>query len=253
VSRATQGAVQSLIRPRMVLRQGHEDLSVVFSEPHDMSIGDRIVLYGLIRGLKPATYMEIGVRWGGSARIVAQAMEANGAGRAVGLDPDLSNFRPRPRELFGRFTLVQGYSPEATPQAVEKLGGKVEFLFIDAVHTHAAVLSDLSGAAEYVTPGGYILFHDAFHQGINAAVDEFLKANPEFHDLGILSRNASVMEPVSYLGMRLIQRGLRPFADELRAVHAEAGLSEPRLSPDVWDHDAYALKVGNAMGRPAGG
>ena len=35
-----------------------------------------------------AICLEIGVRWGGSARIIANAMEENGIGTIVGIDPE---------------------------------------------------------------------------------------------------------------------------------------------------------------------
>ncbi|MEO1467692.1 MAG: class I SAM-dependent methyltransferase [Pseudomonadota bacterium] len=239
-----------LARPRLVPGGRGERVDVIFSEPHDMPMGDRIVLYGLVRGLKPATYLEIGVRWGGSARIVANAMEANGFGQAVGLDPDLSNFRPGAGALFGRYATVEGYSPEDTPKAAARLDGPIELAFIDAVHTYSAVKSDLAGVAPLMAPGGHVLFHDAFHQGINEAVDEFLRANPDFVDLGMVSRNASVELPVSYFGLRLIRKGPLDFAAELGRAHARDGTPMPALSAEVWDHDPYAERMGNPLGRP---
>lgn len=243
-------SVGNLFRPRMLFRGGKEDLSVVFSEPHDMSIGDRIVLYGLIRGLRPKRYLEIGVRWGGSGRIVAHAMQANDIGQAIGIDPDLTNFRPSKKELFGRYSLFKGYSPEAIPAAVGQQGGQIDFAFIDAVHTYSAVKADAVALAELIEIGGHILFHDAYHQGINQAIDEFLTEHPDFVDCGIVSRNADAGTPVSYLGMRLVRRGTRAFQSELAELHQNAGLDAPELSSDVWDYDPYAIRMGDALGRP---
>lgn len=242
-------AIRNFLRPRLLLRRNFENIAVVFSEPHDMSIGDRIVLYGLIRGLKPERYLEIGVRWGGSARIVSTAMEANGFGKAVGLDPNVNGFRPSKSELHGRYQLVQGYSPEDTARAIRGLDGGIDFVFIDAIHTYTAVKADLNGAASYLNDGGYILLHDAFHQGINAAADEFLAANPEFTDLGIVSRNAIVGTPVSYMGLRLLRKGGEDFALRLGEAHKRTGSPPPILNPETWDYDPYANRLGNPMGR----
>jgi predicted O-methyltransferase YrrM len=242
-------ALRNLTRPRLILRGSRENLAVVFSEPHDMSIGDRIVLYSLVRGLKPRGYLEIGVRWGGSARIVATAMEANGFGYAVGLDPNLTAFRPSRAELHGRYQLVQGFSPEDTGTAAAKLDTPLEMIFIDAVHTYSAVKADLAGALPYLAEGGYILLHDAFHQGIDAATKEFLADHPNFHDLGIVSRNAVVGDPVSYNGLRLMRHGPEDFAKRLHDAHQNSGKPPPLLSKEFWDHDPYAIRIGNAMGR----
>jgi len=57
-----------------------------------------------------------GVRWGGSARIVATAMDANGFGRAVGLDPNLRVFRPT--AAYGHFGREEeGFTWERTDKA----------------------------------------------------------------------------------------------------------------------------------------
>ncbi|MEM1430779.1 MAG: class I SAM-dependent methyltransferase, partial [Pseudomonadota bacterium] len=216
-----------------------------------MPIEDRIVLYALIRGLKPKSYLEIGVRWGGSARIVAAAMEANGSGEGVGLDPDLSAFRPRRKDLHGRYRTLQGCSPDDTAKAAALLGRSVDFAFIDAVHTYSAVKADAGGLLPYCSPGGYVLFHDAFHQGINRAVDEFLEKNHDFIDLGILSKNPEVGLPVSYGGLRLIKRGTATeYSADLASAHARAGMAEPKLEEAVWDYDPYANRIGNPLGRP---
>lgn len=241
--------LRNLVRPRLLMKGSHENIAVVFSEPHDMPIGDRIVLYGLIRGLKPKTYLEVGVRWGGSARIVANAMQANGFGKAVGLDPDLSAFRPRRSELHGRYTMRTGYSPEDTGKAAKALPAPVDFAFIDAVHTYAAVKADLEGVLPFLAESAHILLHDAFHQGIDQAVLEFLEKHPEFQDLGILSKNADVGLPVSYAGLRLLRRGPTPFLTDLSDAHARAGLEAPKLDPETWNFDPYANRIGDPMGR----
>ena len=244
---AATETVANTLRPRLI--GAPENIAVVFREPHDMPIGDRITLYGLIRGLRPARYLEIGVRWGGSARIVATAMEANGKGKAVGLDPSLKGFRPRQSELFGRFTCIEGFSPEDTPRAVEALGGPPDFVFIDAVHTYAAVKVDLAGVVAHLAPDATILLHDAFHQGIDQAVTEFLEDQTGFHDAGIVSRHPTGGRPVSYSGLRMLRRGGHDFLAELKDAHSRNGLSEPELDPETWNHDPYANRVGNPLGR----
>ena len=247
VANATQENFTSILRPRLI--GSSENIAVVFREPHDMPIGDRITLYGLIRGLRPARYLEIGVRWGGSARIVSTAMEANGIGRAVGLDPNLDNFRPRKRELFDRFTGIMGFSPEDIPKAIEALDGAPDFVFIDAVHTYAAVKLDLAGVVQHLAPNATILLHDAFHQGIDQAVKEFLSENKDFSDVGIVSRHPTEGSPVSYSGLRMLQTGPHDFFAELKDAHSRNGLPEPRLDSELWNYDPYANRIGNPLGR----
>lgn len=241
-------ALQRFSKPRLIFRNG-ENLDVVFSEPHDMPMGDRIMLYALIRGLKPRCYLEIGVRWGGSSRIVAAAMEANGFGQAVGLDPYLGNFRPRPKELHDRVRLVTGYSPEDIGKAVQTLSAAPDFVFVDAVHTYAAVKHDLTGVMPVLAESAHILFHDAFHQGVNQAVDELLAGDPGLIDMGVLSRNADIGAPVSYGGLRLLRKGSHDFRTELLAAHDVANAEPPVFDKDLWDYDEYTNRIGNPLGR----
>ncbi|MEL6111366.1 MAG: CmcI family methyltransferase [Pseudomonadota bacterium] len=237
-------------RPRLVGNRSEDRIGVVFSEPHDMPLGDRILLYGLIRGLKPEAVLEIGVRWGGSARIIAAAMEANGRGAIVGLDPDLSNFRPHASELFGRYHLVEGYSPDDTEKALAKIGGMTDLVFIDAVHTYAAVKEDFRGVYEHLKPGAHILFHDAFHQGVQQAVQDVLAEYDGLTDLGMMSRNATSEPPLSYSGLHMVRFGETAFETLLTDAHARNGAEPPDIDEKYWNYDLYANRIGNALGRP---
>lgn len=238
------------VRPRIIGNAGADNLGVVFSEPHDMPIGDRIMLYGLIRGLKPKAALEIGVRWGGSSRIIATAMQANGEGQIAGLDPDITNFRPKPAELHGRYHLVEGYSPDDTHKALEKIGGNADLVFIDAVHTYSAVKEDFRGVYEHLNPGAHILFHDAFHQGVQQAVQEVLSGYECLTDLGLMSRNATAEPPVSYSGLHIVRFGQTPYETLLAEAHAREGVEPPEIDKKYWDHDPYAMRIGNPLGRP---
>ena len=201
------------------------------------------MLYALVRGLRPKLALEIGVRWGGSARIITNAMEENGIGQIVGIDPAPEAFRAKPTELHGRYTLIKGYSPGATPEAVKTLGGPVEFVFIDGLHIYDAVLKDFSGVLPYLADSAHILFHDTYHQGIDRAVQNVIKTSPSLVDCGFITRNPTIGYPVSYQGLRLVRKG---------AVNSEQLISEgyernnqqvPPFSPDVWNFDDYYNRV----------
>jgi hypothetical protein len=61
-------------RPNLYDLKSPERLGCVFKVPSDMCLTDRIMLYALVRGLRPRFAVEIGVRWGSSARISTAAM-----------------------------------------------------------------------------------------------------------------------------------------------------------------------------------
>ena len=60
-----------------------ERVGCIYHVPSDMEIADRLMLFALVRGLRPNRALEIGVRWGNSARIITNAMEENGVGKLV--------------------------------------------------------------------------------------------------------------------------------------------------------------------------
>jgi cephalosporin hydroxylase len=227
-------------RPMLHRTGTPERLGVIYIHPSDMCIPDRVMLYALVRGLRPARVLEIGVRWGGGARIIAAALEdAGGAGRAVGIDPEPEAFRAKPRDLFGRYELLRGYSPGAIPDAVAKLGGQLDLAIIDAMHTHDHVVADFQGVAHYLAAGGHVLLHDTFHQGVDRAVAEVLAENPDFVDCGFLTRHPEISDaPVAYQGLRLVRLRTPDSREMIAGAFRHSGRPVPEFSPAHlnWDH-----------------
>jgi cephalosporin hydroxylase len=227
-------------RPMLYRTGTPERLGVIYRQPSDMCTSDRVMLYALIRGLRPTRVLEIGVRWGGGARIIAAALEdANESGRAVGIDPEPEAFRVSPRELFGRYELLRGSSPEAIPEAVAKLGGQLDLAIIDAMHTHRHALADFRGVVPYMAAGGHVLLHDTFHQGIDRAVAEMLTENPDFVDCGFLTRHPDISDaPVAYQGLRLIRLGTPDSREMIAGAFQHSGRPVPEFSLALlnWDH-----------------
>jgi hypothetical protein len=212
------------------------------------------MLYALVRGLRPARVLEIGVRWGGGARIIAAALEdAGGEGRAIGIDPVTDAFRCRPRDLFGRYELHQGYSPAAIAQAVARLNGPVDLAIIDALHTYDHVLADFQGVIPHLAPGAHVLLHDSFHVGIDGAASKILRDHPDFVDCGFITRHPEIKEdPVAYQGWRLIRAGTLPSNEVISRSFAMAGHRPPAFSPDLWNWDAHFNRIRQANEPSAG-
>ena len=107
----------TFLKPKLFNLQTPERIGCVYREPTDMFATDRIMIYALVRGLRPKHALEIGARWGGSGTIITNAMEENGVGQLVGIDPEPEQFRATKSETHGRYTLIKGYSPQAIPEA----------------------------------------------------------------------------------------------------------------------------------------
>ena len=145
-------------------------------------------------------------------------------------------FRVKARELHGRYTLVEGYSPAAIQPAVTRLGGKIDFALIDALHIYDAVIEDFRGVLPFLSDGAHILFHDAYHQGIDQAIRTVLNENNDLFDCGFITRNPEVYTPVSYQGLHLIRKGSVQGKREalITEAYERTGNAPPHFSREFW-------------------
>lgn len=231
-------------RARVVFARPGARVSAAYHRPTDMCEPDRIMLYALARGLRPARVLEIGVRWGGSARTICAALQDNNHGRMVGLDPETDAFRAPRRALFGRYELVRGYSPQDVPKAVERLGGAPDLVFIDAMHIHACALADLRAVLAVMPSGGHILMHDSFHPGVEQAVRDAQAARADLTDCGLLTRHAKASAPVAGQGLRLLRVGPAVTESDIRDGFQRAGVEYPDDPSRFYNFDRFAMRIG---------
>lgn len=187
-------------------------LEVLRWAPVWMTGAERLLLYTLIYGLRPARYLEIGTLHGGSALIVTAALDARQApGRLVCVDPKPQIAPEHWRQLEPRATLLQGFSPAILPQARKTMGGPFDFVLIDGDHTYEGVLRDASGVLPLAAEGAYLLFHDSFFPDVSQAIRDFVARHPdEIIDCGPLTRDVTVEQdpqsgPIRWGGLRLLQ------------------------------------------------
>ena len=216
------------------------DLGFLTGAPTEMSIEERLFLYSLVRGHRPQRVLEIGTSQGGSALIIATALEHNRSGRIVTVDP-----MPRieiDRALFlGRMDVVAGYSPAAVEEAFEIAGGPFDLVLIDGIHVYDQVKQDIAACAAHLIDGGYLLFHDAFHLGVSQAIAEATAPGGRLVDCGYVCNTPRIIgDTLTHGGFRLARAGAPVVAadDLLRPVYAAAG-RKPPSDPDLINHDLY--------------
>jgi predicted O-methyltransferase YrrM len=215
-------------------------LEVILDAPTEMSFDERLFLFALVRGTAPQRVLEIGTSQGGSAAIFAAALEANGSGTVVGIDP-----MPRielPDDLFhGRFQLVTGESPAAIPEAASRVDGPFDLVLVDGIHIYQQAADDLAGALPHMASTGYLLFHDSFHFGVSEAIREAIEADPTLHDCGyVCARPRRVGDLLTHSGFRMVRRGA-PVVDMesiVKPVWDEIDRRPPH-DPDLRNHDIY--------------
>jgi len=186
------------------------DLDVVQWAPVWMTRAERLLLYTLSFTLRPERYLEIGTLNGGSALLVAAAMDSlKTNGRLICVDPQPQIKPEHWQRLASRTTLVQGYSPDILPKACETAGGKFDLILIDGDHTHAGALRDARGVLPFAADGAYILFHDSFSADVARAIDDVVSENSsQLADFGSLTREYTVAPafgPGRWGGLRMLQ------------------------------------------------
>ena len=154
----------------------------------EMMEPERVLLYSLVFALKPSTCLEIGTFRGGSSAIICKAMDDNGRGKLVCIDPE-----PRISEevwstIQHRATLVQGASPGALTEASQAVSSKFDFALIDGDHSYQGALDDIEGVLEYLEDGAHIVLHDCHFFDVKNAIKEALDRHPDnLVDCGIVS------------------------------------------------------------------
>lgn len=122
---------------------------------------DALVLYGLIRHLRPQRVLEVGS--GFSSRVTLKALRQNGSGRLTCVEPHPSGFLKQNQEL----TLIESRVQEVPLEAFESLAAN-DVLFIDSSHV-VRVGGDVNFLFLEVLPrlrsGVVVHVHDIFMPG----------------------------------------------------------------------------------------
>lgn len=132
-------------------------------------------LYDLVCQLKPQSSLEVGLAWGGSAIHILCAIEANGTGHHMALDPfqsswsDIGVLEPERLGLGRYFTCLYERSDVALPRFVNE-GRKFQFIFIDGDHSFDAAFVDFYFGHKVLDIGGVLMFDDAKAPGVSRVV-----------------------------------------------------------------------------------
>ena len=134
VLRASRERIRGSIRDAMTWRKQPnlyridtpERLGVVYTALTHLSTAERLFLYCIVRGTRRQRVLEIGSAAGGSASIIAAAMEDNRCGMIVGIDP-LQQIDSSEAKYYGRFNLLNFAAPSGLDEASRTAGGPIRF------------------------------------------------------------------------------------------------------------------------------
>jgi len=178
----------------------------------EMLLPERLLLYSTVFGLKPRRALEIGTFRGGSASLICAAMDDNGFGKLVCVDPEPRILPEAEERIRGRATVIAGASPDVLPRAREAAGGAFDFALIDGDHSREGVVRDVEGTLPHLADEAYLLFHDCHYFEVEEAIDAVLVARGgELVDGGVLStaRNPVEGEGSTQDGRQVVWGGLR--------------------------------------------
>lgn len=168
-----------------------------------VSAGDRRALYRLVRYFQPESILEFGTHLGMSTSYLAQALARNGRGRATTVDIiDVNGaggawrhtgLAKPPAEVIEALGLGDRVAFVAQPSADFMAGhrDRYDLIFLDGDHAASAVYREIAWALGRLNPGGLIILHDFFPNGIRLfpelqvipgpqlAFDRLRRENPE--------------------------------------------------------------------------
>ncbi len=153
-----------------------------------------LLLYALIFSLQPNNYLEIGTLYGGSALIVAAALENRRSnGRIFCIDPAPQIGPEHWQQLAARTTLIQGFSLAALSRARTMAGAPFDFALVDGDHSYHGCLRDAKALLPLVGNGAYLIFHDCFNTPVAWAIDGFVRKHAsQLLDFGPLTREITI-------------------------------------------------------------
>lgn len=139
-----------------------------------VSIDDGLFLQSVIRDIKPATSLEIGLAFCISTMFICEALREVGTARHIAIDPgpqfhegtqvlDRCGLGLLNLERCGYRDLVEfheGPSELVLPELL-RLGERIDFAFVDGWHTFDHCLLDFFYVNRLLNPGGVVVFHDS--------------------------------------------------------------------------------------------
>jgi len=199
-------------------------------------------LYSIVRGRRPARILEIGTNLGGSASILAAALEDNGEGRIIGLDPH-RRVDPNAPRFYGRFKLIQTAAPEGLAEAWKIAGGPFDLVFYDGPNVYSEVKRILAAVLPLLAAQAQIVVDNGLHYGVHLAVKEICESDARVHDCGFVCTSLGVRDRyAAYNGLRLVRFDSNAVADPqpwIDLAYESAGVTPPSFDPMVLNHDGW--------------
>lgn len=164
-----------------------------------------LFLQSLVRELKPAVSLEVGLAFGTSALFLCEELQKVGAQRHIVIDPfqssefmnvGLENLR---REGFSELIeFHEGPSHLELPRLLSR-GEKIDFAFIDGSHAFDCAFLDFFYVDRLLRVGGVIAFDDANWPGVRKVI-RYILTNRTYSHLASLPKHLSLPKLLARYG-----------------------------------------------------
>ena len=128
---------------------------MIYSDKGDMG-AHKLMIYGIVRGIKPKAVLEIGIRSGVSTRIMCEAIEDGKMDvgyHCCDIDEKCKNIQSATAVPLN----VHIMPSDALAREWDK---EIDILFIDGCHKYEQVVRDYFNFSKFVRPNGFIFLHD---------------------------------------------------------------------------------------------
>jgi len=137
------------------------------------SVGEKLLLYGLIRALKPATIVETGTHKGLTTLYMAHAIYDEGYdGHIYTVDP----YEWGAKANLDKIPELKDYTTYEQIRGDELEVDNVDFAFIDGFHEDFEVKSELDNLLPKLSKRAVVVFHDCWYgntDGVNEALEKY--------------------------------------------------------------------------------
>lgn len=181
-------------------------------------------LYDLVLAERLNLTFEIGLAFGASALLIAEAHKRKGAGHHFAVDPFQTGsfFKGKGLDNIRRSGLqpyISWLHTRARPalSGLKAAGFKFDLIYIDGDHSLPAVLSDFSQADATLGVGGYLAFDDS-HVDSGVTVLSLIRSHFDYEDVSdvstdrftLLQKRSETRGPIPIRAAASIARGVVP-------------------------------------------
>src|SRR5690606_30209286 len=148
-------------------------------------------LYDFVLKQRPQLVIEVGMAYGVSTLTILSALQANGTGRLISIDPYITWESGRLVALHqvarAGVSHLHEHMHECSYTALPKLlieEARPDFVYIDGRHNFEYVFTDFFYADKLISPGGTVAFNDAGWRSVFKAI-QFVKKFRRYEELDV--------------------------------------------------------------------